>query len=306
MALGDFVLKTAVDQRAEALVLLGDLYHTHGVIDANVQHFWWQFFEAADSAVNETIVIKGNHDAPGEDGAMASALFAHTYQCRTVMHAPLESYGILFCPYTSGEQLEKWANEHPECKTLVCHQTFDGSTYENGFYAGDGVDQEKFPQQHIISGHIHSPQEFGKVWYPGAPRWRTLADANVDRAIWLVEFEDGVPVKKTSFDTSSVCRKIVLLEDVYGEAFLCKPRSDWDYRIVSRGPAAWLEERRAFFASWARWRGVATDTRVAVVKESDGIDLAFEKWLTGFQPKHSTHQDVLRQMVKERIGNLAV
>ncbi len=302
-ALGCLVEKTATEHGVDAVVISGDLYHSHGNINADVQLFWFDFFEQIR---HECVVIKGNHDGPGEEGSRACALRAHSLQATTVIDGPLVIDKLLFCPYTNAEQLVDWSSQHKDQTILFCHQTFDGSTYENGFYAGDGIDPNLIAQQQIVSGHIHTPQEFGKVWYPGAPRWRTAADANTDRAIWVLDIQNGLLVKRTPIDTSGVCRKIHVLEDVQGQDFSCAIVPHHEYRVVSRGSGEWLEKRAVYFSSWAKWRGVNTDTRAATVKESDGIPQAFGKWLEASTPRRGTPVPVLKNMVKERLQSLAV
>jgi hypothetical protein len=91
--------------------------------------------------------------------------------------------GILFVPYVHDPaEFVQICQQYPEAKTVVCHQTFAGSYFENGFLTPDGVEPNLLPQEQVISGHVHSPQRIGKVWYPGAPRWRTVSDANTERA----------------------------------------------------------------------------------------------------------------------------
>lgn len=304
----DMVLQKATEEKA-FVVLAGDLYHTHGVIDANVQLFWLDFFTKLADQNGYAYVLKGNHDAPGEDGTRASPLRAHAYQAcvEVVIDGPHELDGILFCPYAKASQLVEWSEKYSHCKTLFCHQTFDGSTYENGFYAGDGIDANLIRQEMIISGHIHSPQKFGKVWYPGAPRWRTAADANVERAVWILDFDDdGRLVDASGIETAPYCRKIHVLEDTPENEVLIKPNHKDDYRIVSRGPSVWLAGRAPLFAGWARWRGVSTDARSVQVRESEGVGKAFGKWFDSFKPKNGTPHEVLREMVKERLGSTAV
>jgi DNA repair exonuclease SbcCD nuclease subunit len=302
-ALGKLVLDKAQEHQA-TVVLVGDLYHTHNIIHADVQYFWWCFFAAAKERGINVIVLKGNHDAPSTAGTRATALIAHIHQCVTVLYEPKVLGGVLFCPYAPGEQLVEWSQAHPEAKTLFCHQTFNGSVYENGFFAGDGVDPHAIAQEHIISGHIHAPQEFGKVWYPGAPRWRTLSDANTERAIWLLEVEGGVVTKRTPIDTGTVCRKIFHLEDTPATPItITNPDPRHEYRIDSKGPQLWLETRKPVFEGWALWRPFRTDQKDLVkVKESEGVGVAFGKWLDAFQPKFGTKRDQLDKMVKERFN----
>jgi len=297
---------TLASKHKATVVMAGDLYHTHAIVHAMVQYYWWSFFESCRSNNVDVIVLKGNHDIPGIEGSKATALIAHISQCHAVLYEPVVYSGVLFCPYTSAEQLVKWSNDHPECKTLFCHQTFDGSVYDNGFYAGDGVDPEHILQDQVISGHIHTPQEFGKVWYPGAPRWRTLSDANVDRAVWLLDFDDqGVLQGRQPFDTGAVCRRIYVLEDTEAAPLDIKHDPRHQYNVLSKGPRSWLETRKPVFEGWSRWRGVRTDSEAAIaVRESDGVAVAFKKFLESYQPRYSTDKDELRQLVKERIGDL--
>jgi hypothetical protein len=293
------------EQHNATPLLMGDLYHTHAIIHADVQYFWWNFFDRLRQKDIHAIVLKGNHDAPGTFGSKATALIAHIEQCTTVLHKPLAAKGVLFCPYTTRDQLVEWSAAHPECKTLFCHQTFDGSVYENGFYAGDGVEPTDIIQEQVVSGHIHAPQEFGKVWYPGAPRWRTQSDANVDRALWLLELDAGRIVKRTPFPTDVVCRKIFHLVDTPEAPLHVVPVPRHQYRIDSKGPAAWLETRKPVFEGWSRWRGLKTDGRTVRVRESEGVGVAFKKWLDAFQPRHGTSQVVLKDMVKERLHDFS-
>lgn len=303
LALARYVIRLAREHKA-TLVVAGDLYHTHAVIHAEVQYFWWAFYEACRKVGVRAITIKGNHDAPGTEGSKATALLAHTGQCTTVLYGPYVESGLLFCPYGAGAQLVEWSGAHPECPTLFCHQTFDGSRYENGFFAGDGVDPNLITQSMVISGHIHEPQAFGKVWYPGAPRWRTLSDANTDRAVWLLEFEAGRLVRRTPFDTGAVCRRILQGVDTPGAPLDPdkRPAAKDVYHVTIAGPRAWLTERRPLFEGWARVRTVCTEARASVrVRESEGVGVAFGKWLDAFQPRHGTAKPVLKKLTEERL-----
>lgn len=303
-ALAKLVLDLAEQRRVDLVVLAGDLYNTHAVIHAEVQYFWWEFFEEIRARDLAALALKGNHDAPGDLASKATALVAHVEQCVTVLHRPyLGETGLVFCPYTTGEQLVRWSAQAAGRPTLFCHQTFDGSVYENGFYAGDGVDPNLIKQKQIISGHIHTPQEFGKVWYPGAPRWRTLADANVDRAVWVLEFADGHLVNRTPYDTGTVCRRIVSVEDTPDRPLCLRPDPKDDYRVSLRGPRDWIHGRLGIYDGWAKVQALPTDARAeAVVKESDGVVAAFSKWLEAFVPAHGTDKGVLKKMAGDRLG----
>ena len=305
LALAKYVLQVAQETGA-TVVLAGDLYHTHAIIHAEVQFFWYAFFETLRRKGVPCIVLKGNHDMPGLEGSRATALVAHVAQCTTVLYGPYAVGGVLFCPYTKGPQLAEWSQAHPECRTLFCHQTFNGSKYENGFFAGDGVDPDAILQEQVISGHIHAPQEFGKVWYPGAPRWRTLSDANTDRALWMLNFNtEGKLLDRTPYDTGKVCRQIFHFVDTPDAPVSFTPVPNAVYYVDIHGPLAWIEERKPVFKDKARVRTVKTDARTTMkVRESEGVAVAFDKWVDVFEPKHGTERATLRKLAQERVHGL--
>ena len=294
-ALMQMVDRVAREEAAEDVVVLGDLHHTHNVIRAEVMAFWLKF------VAGKTLMV-GNHDYAGE-GSDIHALMAYTLQARVVDH-PILDHGVVFMPYYSDREkfvsdARKWGG-----KTLVCHQTFHGAAYENGFLAEDGVDPNMLPQEAILSGHIHTPQSFGKVTYLGAPRWRTLSDANVDRAIWLYEFDDeGRVLNKTAFDTGDTCRQIRYIQLTPETPLLPKyldPKHDW--RIDVRGPTDFVEQWLKVLAPMgARVRAFRTDKPTALVRESEGIDKAFDTYLTNWVARHGTDVEKLRTMAKERL-----
>lgn len=306
-ALAGLVRQVAVSTKA-TVILAGDLYDTHAIIHAEVQYFWWEFLRDLKAAGVPVIIIKGNHDQPGVDGSLATALIAHIEQAACVLYGPRLFGKLLFCPYTSGDKLVEWSAQFPDATTLFCHQTFDGSTYDNGFYAGDGVNPNLIKQKRIISGHIHTPQEFGKVWYPGAPRWRNLNDANVDRALWLLYFDDnGNLVNKKAFDTGAVCRRIYLFEETPTTLLPKHLPIDGknEVHVILKGPKEFVEERKPLLESLGvRLRTIRTDARAPVrVKESEGVAVAFNKYLDAYEPRHGTPKPVLKALADERVVN---
>lgn len=298
-ALADLIVQVAKDNDA-AVLFAGDQYHTHAVINAEVQYFWWETFHRLRN--HEVYALVGNHDRPGSSSSKATAMIAHVKQCR-VVDEPLEVNGVLLMPYMAdhNEFVRICEEDKQYSKTVICHQTFSGSKYENGFYAEDGINPDLI-SQNIISGHIHTPQEFGKVWYPGAPRWRIQTDANTERAIWLLEFDKGVLINRTPFDTGKVCRKIHHLVDTQ-EAPATPPTPDPkdEYRVDLKGEAAWIKEREPLYKGWAKIRVFKTDRAQIKVKESDGISVAFNKWVEAYKPVNQTPTETLKKLVQERV-----
>lgn len=294
-ALMGFVERTAIEVDADETCILGDLHNTHNIIRAEVLAFWRRW------ARGKRLII-GNHDYAGE-GLLIHALQAYE-EIATVVDRPTMVGGVLYLPYYADrERFVADCSAHP-CTFLVCHQTFDGSLYENGFYASDGVDAARLPQKEILSGHIHTPQTFGKVTYIGAPRWRSLSDANVSRSIWLYTFDDdGNAVEKVSFDTGAVCRQIRYVIDTPDDPFegVLDPRHDW--RVDVKGPAEYVQARKeALSGPGVKLRTFKTDTTKVAVRESEGIVPAFRGYLQAYSPKHGTSTDRLGQMATERLG----
>jgi len=300
-ALMRLVEKVASDNEAEVL-FLGDQFHTHAVIRSEVMWFWRESFSKLLANGIKITALVGNHDFSGaysQIHAMASCA-----DLVSVVDRPVERGGVLLLPYTDDHEVFVKEARKSEKTTLICHQTFTGSKYENGMYAPDGLDPELIPQTTIISGHIHSPQVFGKVVYIGAPRWRTLSDANVERAIWLYDFnDDGSVLSKRSFDTGTACRKISYLVDTQ-ENPIPVDDLDWtmDHRIDIRGDSAWVEARKALFSRpGVKVRVFRNDAPTSAVRESEGVAVAFSRYVKTYTPRFGTATETLEAMAKERL-----
>jgi len=305
-ALLEYVEKCAVDNKADSVLFLGDLYHTHAILHVEVMAFWSLWTTRLKASVGQVYCLVGNHDMPGNDGASVHALIAQEATA-TVVDKPLllADLKIGMMPYFSDTadfrvQAEKLVQGG--AKTIFAHQTFAGSMFEAGFYAPDGVDVQDLDCQ-FISGHIHTPQKVGKVWYPGAPRWRSLADANVARAVWLLDFKDGEMVSAKPFSTSGVCREIRHMELKEGMEIPEITEEDgisWSFDI--RGSEAFVDGARESLKGKARVRGFVNppETKHADVRESAGIPVALRAFLESFSPPNGTPKEVLADMASKR------
>lgn len=291
-------------EQVDVVVLLGDSYHTHNIIRAEVMAFYRQWFkEWKAQSQTKIVALVGNHDYAGEGNAV-HAMMIHEDQIK-VVDKPCQLGPVLFMPYYADrEKFVTDANSFPGTKTLVCHQTFFGSRYENGFLAEDGIEVDRIPQDTILVGHIHTPQSFGKVTYIGAPRWRSLSDANVDRAIWVYDFDaQGNVTKKFPFDTGEYCRQIrhVLItpDDPFDGQM--DPKHDW--RVDIRGPSLFVAvQKKLWQRPGIKVRSFVTDRPASTVRESEGIGNAFRRYLKDYVPAGGTPIEVLEQMAKERLG----
>ena len=310
----DYTLKVAIEQKVNRVVFMGDLYHTHALVHTGVMEFWRNAFDQFKAKRFKVGLLLGNHDQPGNSESTSHALLAHSGASNVDVWDDPDIGEVGYIPYChTPEQFVDLATklEAGGAKTILCHQTFAGSVYENGFFAKDGVNPDDLPKGvQFISGHIHTPQEFGPIWYIGAPRWRILSDANIDRNIWVIDLDDdGAVIKRTPFSMKGVCREIRYLkiqDDEVKEGTVVTtpdgsldPSIDW--RIDSYGSIAHNDKLKKEFARpGVKIRCFNTDIAKVTVKESDGIDNAFMGFMGIFKPKHGTPKATLESMFKER------
>lgn len=301
----NFILETAKQTQPDLILFEGDQHHTHAVLRLEVMGFWKAAFRAFKDAGYPVAALVGNHDMTGVDGHTAHAMLAYAGDVR-VIDRPTLVKGVLMMPYMADRQAFVDACvKFPGTKTVVCHQTFLGSTYENGIYAKDGIDPNLIPQETIISGHIHTPQSFGKVMYTGSPRWRILTDANVERAIWLMQYNDeGKLVNQTAYSTGEVCSRLWHLVDSPEAPVAFKSNAKDRWRIDVAGPLDYVQRRmQELQGPGIKLRPLPLQTsNMLQVRESEGVESAFSKFRAKFQPKYSTPMAVLEEMAKERLS----
>jgi hypothetical protein len=293
--------KTPDGQEVDRVIFLGDQHHTHAIMHIDVVAFWLKYLHAIKKPV---VMLLGNHDRSSDRGSKTHALMAYKHFPHVkVVDQPWQWDGQLFLPYYfDPKEFVAAANAFPGTQTLICHGTLTGATYENGFYAKDGVDPALLPQQFVISGHIHTTQEFGKVWYPGSPRWLNVSDANVSKYLWLVERDAGGTVysNRRQYATDEFCSRLVHLSDTPEEPLEFRPIRDHRYVVDLCGPQDWIEAKKGAYVGRARVRTFRTDTAAPKVKESDGIAVALKKYVRHFKAPHQTSPDVLQAMLHAR------
>lgn len=222
-----FILGTAITEGVGRIEILGDLMHTHSVLRLEVIDFWSRWLpQLAERA--QTVVLVGNHDQSGDHGSKLHglAMFAHIHEDLTIIQHPVSFGNFGYMPYIhDNAKFVTMANELTAAgaKVIVSHTTYNGSKFESGMFAPDGVDPELLDAKLLISGHIHSRQRYKTskgqdVIYPGTARWDTASDANQEKGIWLVEHgADGMILKEEFIDTSHVCTPIVSIQVKEGE-----------------------------------------------------------------------------------------
>lgn len=319
-ALLGLVFDSAKSLSVDRIIFLGDLHHNHAVTHVSVTEFWLRNLKQL-AEIAPISALLGNHDMPngasrGDKGygePKSHALMPYRELSRvgvTVVDSPLILGDFMYVPYVDSEEVFLSAVKALKRETgcpdiLICHQTFSGAQYENGFYAKDGFSIEKVQAGNIISGHVHLPSHINKVWYPGAPRWKTFSDANTERAIWLFDPETG---ELTPIDTGTVCSKIFHFKVENGvldqSVFKIRQPGNHRYHIDLHGDAeanAKTEEYVLSLNSRVKIRRFDKAQNLIKLKESDGVDKAFETYLSSFKGKNGTPGSEIMSMVSKRI-----
>lgn len=308
---------TTLKEKPDFIIFLGDLYDAFALKNVMVERWWMGFLKSlwgAGALVQKPILLVGNHDRPGDSSQEAHSLQVHEGHALIVDAPAAILEGISAVPfYFKAEDFVKAAQGGAcqQARTLFCHQSFIGGKYESGQpieskHDASAVDAAVLPQKCVIAGHIHTPQAAGKVWYVGAPRWRNnVSDANLDRFIYAVDFDGGLPKAVRKYATGDACRRIWKMDLTEG-AFDMKtlPGKEGDRYVVDiHGSAAYIEAvKKDLVRPGVRIRTFQTDRPGPKLSEAQGVGVAWGKWGTEFQPKYGTSSEKLAAMARERLS----
>jgi len=200
----DQTVKIIEQGQFEAVVIAGDLFDTFGVIRAEILSIWNGFFRRVSKSGKKIFVLVGNHDMSGADGgAHPLEVFKecpNTYIIDDKLNLPYQN--CYFLPfYRDKIEFEAECRQIPAGSYLFCHQSFNGATFENGFYDPHGADPAAVSHlKAVISGHVHKAQRFENIFYPGTPYQHTFSDFGESKGIFEIELnasELGYEVVRT-------------------------------------------------------------------------------------------------------------
>lgn len=293
--------------RADTIIFLGDQFHTHAVVHLDVVDFWAKSVRGLRSLGFHVIMLVGNHDIESCGQLFPNALETLYGSGVTIVDKFMEiAPGVVAAPYYhDGEAFvadanRGWPTIH---STLICHQTFMGAQYDNGFYANDGIDPLRIDMQQIISGHIHTAAAFANVVYVGSPRWRTADDANKAKNVCVYDLSTKAFVE--SIPTSTWCSPIMSYDltpenvDAFDPKFVHIPAGA-RVTVALRGPADWVgSEGDRYKAMGYAVRRLPNIVAAPRVSESVPVNDSFTAFLRGFRTPNGTDPKVLETMVKQ-------
>lgn len=260
-----FVEQTAKAYMVDRIEILGDLFHTHAIINLFVLEFWQNWLQrlANQCAV---FVLVGNHDQSGDYNSTAYALSVFHHIKNVVIVGKPVNHGFTgFMPYIHDkEQFIESANRLADqgATVLVCHNTIEGSKYENGMWAPDGIDLSRISPKfiHVISGHIHSKQEFDRVKYPGTAMWQSVSDANQAKGIHLYDHDQstGKILAEEFISTENVCEPLLVFEYREGDT---PPTYPENARVTVEliGTSEWINKEKDRFKGKVGFKSKITD-----------------------------------------------
>lgn len=273
------VYDTAVKYNVDRIEILGDLMHTHSVIRLEVLEFWDRWLFKLSSS-KELIVLVGNHDKSGDYNSSSNSLSVFSRiknENLKIINSPTKIGIYGYMPYIHDKDtFIGMANDLAiSCKILVCHQTIDGSRYESGFYAPDGVDPGRINFDTIISGHIHKKQTInisGKtIIYPGTPKWDTASDANESKGIWLFrhDVENGKILSEEFISTAGTCTPILGIEWREGNEAPAIPENS-KVTIELIGSSSWISKQKSILKNKVSIKSKITDKKNTEQRKTGG------------------------------------
>lgn len=282
-------------------VFMGDQYDKHGIIHAEVLDFWVNSFsQMKNSGIDRIIAIRGNHDMNGS--GEYSSMVAHSDSVVDIRCSCEIGNNIWAIPYHKSNDdfiVEVKSAYENKAKIILCHQEFDGAKYDNGFYAPHGVKLEQLPDMNYISGHIHTKQRLagGKIEYIGSPRQFTISDAGVEKFVAIMHINgaiDYIKVPETIcepfkvFEIGPDCKKLPDIPDSVKSIIKISGNKDFCYKIAGKLPPN-VKVRIS----------VVSEKSNVQIKESDGISIAFKKFVNQYSQEKALLSDEISSIYKK-------
>ncbi len=174
------------------VILLGDQFDSFAIVRSEILSLWNEFFREA-SKHSRLIALVGNHDLAGSQGGTHPMEPFKAFPNVTVVDQIELVDNIFLFPFIrSTNEFERLCRELPPKSVLICHQSFNGCQFENGFYDPNGADPRCVGHLNsVISGHIHKAQRIANIWYPGTPFQQTFSDAGEQKKVYEIDLSES-------------------------------------------------------------------------------------------------------------------
>lgn len=303
----DGIHDTASAEDVDAVVFMGDQFHNHSIVHVDVLAFWQQALRQLAKEYPVCLLI-GNHDMSSNTSSHATVMSVFEDMSGVYLFRNGESLSEAL-PRTEADDVtfinychtqEEFAKAH-KGSVVLCHQTFNGAQYDNGFYAKDGFDLKLVEGSQVFSGHIHTPQIIGNVTYIGSPRWRTVSDAGVNKGIVVLDVDSGVAKVHKVVPTDQWCKRIVQIVDKEAEPSETTMNPAWSYVVDVIGSKAFVQGRMA------RWTGarirtfVQEEVQKQIQVEPTTLAKAVSRFASTWSPPFGTPKNILQDLIAQRV-----
>jgi DNA repair exonuclease SbcCD nuclease subunit len=186
------IIKCCRENNIPQIVFCGDLFHTHGRIDAACLTVASTFFNELRDANIKAYVLRGNHDTADKSNTVNSLSWLYGYE--NVMMTDKWDWlydNMVGIAYTEDKEwLKEILNNRISKDSFVfMHQGVSGVPVGSDFVIPNEIltpDMIPSHVKHAFTGHYHSHKKVtDKLTIVGAPMQHTWADCGEDRG-WLV------------------------------------------------------------------------------------------------------------------------
>ncbi len=196
------------------IVMLGDLLHTHENLHVDPLNKACEFIKMLSRHAT-TYAIVGNHDMISNNQFLTGYHWLNVFKgwenvtvVDEVKHLELHGEKLVFCPYVQPGRFQEALSTGPEWRDaarIFAHQEFKGC--KMGAIVSEIGDEWSSELPPVVSGHIHSNQRVGNVYYPGSALQHAFGES--DKAIIacvhqtgeITEHDMGLPRKRIEYTT---------------------------------------------------------------------------------------------------------
>lgn len=288
-------------------IFMGDLYDEHAIAYVEVFNFLYSQFQFINERNIRPIVIMGNHDANLD--CSAHWLKAHAQHVDIIDTVRVIYNDVYAIPFRRNNEdfVADVLKIADKAKIILCHQEFIGAHLTDSFYSSNGVDLNRLPKHLLmVSGHIHKSQKMYRdnainddsklaVFYIGASRQFTRNDVGQSNQVILFDLD-----KKTFTSIAvphHVCKPHLLLE--IREDTCLDGINFEDYTYVDiYGTSDFISRINQILPPSIKVRSFIESTPVTCeIKESDGINVAFQRYLRQYQQQHQLSDEIMHEII---------
>ncbi len=292
----DRVIKEKKDE--EYLIIAGYWFHKATNLSIEVLEVSKKLFDKLNKYF-KIIMLAGNHDVTKRTVEKRnSPLFLYDFY-KSAINNPISVDNIYFIPYTSSqEQFDEWYSLAPKnTKLIIAHQTFDIKDKKHKYLWFPLKEQSAilpFPDVitlrssdiPILSGHIHTPLNYGAYYYLGSVYPLKRNEGN-EHFIYRLNTDNSIQF--TSIPVDFI--KYYTLDRLDGRY----NKENYILYITSDKPET---EIRAFYN---KVRAVNIERLSSIVDVDDNIELTTAKSMIYKTIENSSYSDIIKEKVKQII-----